>query len=131
MRRGAFFINLSRGSLVDEAALERALDLGRLGGAAMDVGSAPDEMPPPRLAVRPDVLATPHIGGLTQEAVEHQAFDSVRQVAEIMPDGCRPARSTRRGAAAVSGGGLINPASGEANARGPALAGLCRDPTGR
>jgi D-3-phosphoglycerate dehydrogenase / 2-oxoglutarate reductase len=100
MRRGAFFINLSRGGLVDEAALERALQTGRLGGVAMDVGRAPDEMPSLHLAGRPDVLATPHIGGLTQEAVEHQAFDSVRQVAEIvqgrMPPGAVNAESARR-----------------------------------
>lgn len=100
MRRGAFFINLSRGGLVDEAALERALQTGRLGGVAMDVGRAPDQMPSLHLAARADVLATPHIGGLTQEAVEHQAFDSVRQVAEIvkghMPPGAVNAEAARR-----------------------------------
>jgi len=80
MRSGSFFINLSRSSLVDEDALEHALDSGHLAGAALDVGSAPDQMPPPRLAARPDVIATPHIGGLTPQAVAHQAFDTVRQV---------------------------------------------------
>ncbi|MBB5695225.1 NAD(P)-dependent oxidoreductase [Muricoccus pecuniae] len=83
MRRGAFFINLSRGELVDEAALEAALDSGHLAGAAMDVGRAPDQMPSPRLARRPDVIATPHLAGLTPEAAEHQAMDTVRQVAAL------------------------------------------------
>lgn len=83
MKRGGFFINLSRGNLVDEAALERALEAGQLAGAAMDVGRAPDQKPSPRLAGRPDVLATPHIGGLTPQAVEHQAFDTVAQVADL------------------------------------------------
>jgi len=100
MRRGAFFINLSRGGLVDEAALERALQTGRLGGVAMDVGRAADEMPSLHLAGRPDVLATPHIGGLTQEAVDHQAFDSVKQVTEIIrgqvPPGAVNAAAARR-----------------------------------
>lgn len=80
MQRGAFFINLSRGQLVDEGALAAALDSGALGGAAMDVGRAPDQKPSPSLASRPDVIATPHTGGLTPGAVEHQAFDTVEQV---------------------------------------------------
>jgi D-3-phosphoglycerate dehydrogenase len=84
MRSGAFFINLSRGNLVDEAALAAALGAGHLGGAALDVGRAPDQMPSPTLAARADVIATPHIGGLTPEATEHQAYDTVRQVAEIL-----------------------------------------------
>ena len=83
MRRGACFINLSRGELVDEAALGAALDAGHRAGAAMDVGRAADQRPSPALARRPDVIATPHIGGLTREAAEHQAFDTVRQVAEL------------------------------------------------
>ena len=65
MRRGALFLNPSRGNLVDEAALLAALESGQLGGAAMDVGRAPDQMPTPALAAHPKVVATPHIGGLT------------------------------------------------------------------
>jgi D-3-phosphoglycerate dehydrogenase len=84
MRRDAYFINLSRGNLVDEAALGQALDTGAIAGAAMDVGRAPDQMPTPSLASRPDVVATPHIAGLTPEAAEHQAFDTVKQVAELV-----------------------------------------------
>lgn len=84
MRRSAYFINLSRGNLVDDAALIEALDQKRIAGAAMDVGRAPDQMPASELARRPDVLATPHIGGLTPQAIEHQAFDTVSQVAELV-----------------------------------------------
>jgi D-3-phosphoglycerate dehydrogenase len=84
MKEGAFFINVSRGNLVDEAALERALDSGRLGGCALDVGRDPDQMPTPRLAARPDVIATPHSAGLTLPAIEHQAMETVAQAAEIL-----------------------------------------------
>lgn len=100
MGKGAYFVNLARGELVDEAALEAALDRGHLAGAAMDVGMAPDQMPMMRLAARADVVATPHIGGLTPQAIAHQAFDTVRQVealaAGTMPDlAVNPARATR------------------------------------
>jgi D-3-phosphoglycerate dehydrogenase len=83
MRSDAFLINLSRGNLIDEAALAAALKERRIAGAAMDVGRAPDQMPSPHLASRPDVVATPHIGGLTLEAIEGQALETVAQVAEI------------------------------------------------
>ena len=92
MRRDAFLINLSRGNLIDEAALAAALDEQSIAGAALDVGRAPDQMPSPHLAARPDVLATPHIGGLTTEAIEGQALETVAQVAEIV-QGRAPAGS--------------------------------------
>ncbi len=84
MKRGAFFLNPSRGNLVDEAALLAALDSGHIGGCAMDVGRAPDQMPTPALAKHPKVIATPHSGGLTPEAIEHQALETVAQAAQIV-----------------------------------------------
>jgi D-3-phosphoglycerate dehydrogenase / 2-oxoglutarate reductase len=84
MQKHAFLINLSRGNLVDETALATALRAGRIAGAAMDVGRAPDQMPSLALAKLPNVIATPHIGGLTPQAIEHQAMETVRQVAVII-----------------------------------------------
>ncbi|KRQ14121.1 D-3-phosphoglycerate dehydrogenase [Bradyrhizobium sp. USDA 4503] len=84
MPKHAFFINLSRGNLVDEAALLAALRDGRIAGAAMDVGRAPDQMPTPELAKLHNVIATPHVGGLTPQAIEHQSSETVRQVAKIV-----------------------------------------------
>lgn len=87
MRPGSFFINAARGELVDEAALLQALDGGRLAGCALDVGRAPDQMPSPALASHPRVLATPHIGGLTPQAIEHQALETVAQLRTLMQGG--------------------------------------------
>ena len=84
MRPDAFFINMSRGNLVDEAALAQALTEGRIAGAAMDVGRASDQMPSPALARLPNVIATPHVGGLTPPASESQAMDTVRQVEALV-----------------------------------------------
>jgi D-3-phosphoglycerate dehydrogenase len=84
MKEGAYLINVSRGNLVDEGALEAALDSGRLAGCAMDVGRAPDQMPTPRLAAREDVIATPHTAGLTLPAIEHQSMETAAQAQEIV-----------------------------------------------
>ncbi|KJC52922.1 2-hydroxyacid dehydrogenase [Bradyrhizobium sp. LTSP885] len=84
MQRNAFFINLSRGNLVDEVALAAALRDNRIAGAAMDVGRALDQMPSPELAQLSNVIATPHVGGLTPQAIEHQSSETVRQVAKII-----------------------------------------------
>ncbi|MCP5151960.1 MAG: hydroxyacid dehydrogenase [Ectothiorhodospiraceae bacterium] len=84
MQPHAWFVNGSRGNLVDEAALVAALDAKRIAGATMDVGRDPDQMPTRAIASRPDVIATPHIGGLTPPAIEHQALETVAQVAAIL-----------------------------------------------
>ena len=100
MKPDAVFINLSRGNLVDEAALAAALRDGRIAGAAMDVGRAPDQMPSPSMAALPNVIATPHIGGLTPPAIEAQAMDTVAQVRALvagrMPDGAVNAERWKR-----------------------------------
>ena len=84
MKQGVYFINVSRGNLVDEAALVRALDSGKIAGCALDVGRAPDQMPTPAIARRPDVIATPHTAGLTLPAIEHQSIETVAQAGEIL-----------------------------------------------
>jgi D-3-phosphoglycerate dehydrogenase / 2-oxoglutarate reductase len=84
MKPAAFLVNLSRGNLIDETALAKALDAGWIAGAALDVGRAPDQMPSPALTARADVIATPHVAGLTPQAIEHQALETVAQAADIL-----------------------------------------------
>lgn len=67
MRDGAFLVNCARGGVVDEGAVRRALDEGKLGGVAFDVF----EREPPgddRLFSHPRSVFTPHLGGATPEA---------------------------------------------------------------
>jgi D-3-phosphoglycerate dehydrogenase / 2-oxoglutarate reductase len=84
MKPTAYFVNASRGNLVDETALLHALNTGEIAGCALDVGRAPDQMPSLSLAQHPRVIATPHIGGLTPQAIEHQSMETVKQVADLL-----------------------------------------------
>jgi D-3-phosphoglycerate dehydrogenase len=84
MRRDAFFINVSRGILVDEDALEAALTAGTIAGAGLDVGDGPDQQPSLRLARLPNVVATPHSAALMIEPSEFQAMETVEQVKAML-----------------------------------------------
>ncbi|MBO1325697.1 hydroxyacid dehydrogenase [Acetobacter sp. TBRC 12305] len=84
MRADAFFINISRGILVDEDALEHALTNGIIAGAGLDVGDGPDQQPSLRLARLPNVVATPHSAALMIEPSEFQAMETVEQVKAML-----------------------------------------------
>jgi D-3-phosphoglycerate dehydrogenase len=84
MKRGATFINVSRGNLVDEDALQAAYRSGHIGKLAMDVGRAEDQRPSPSLAELSGVVATPHLGGLTHANADAQSMSSVEQVSAIL-----------------------------------------------
>lgn len=80
MKPGAVLINTARGHIVDESALADALRSGHLGGAAMDVfGSEPLGAGSP-LADAPNLIATPHIAGVTVESNTRISWITARNV---------------------------------------------------
>jgi len=84
MKRGAVLINTARGGIVDEAALADALRSGHLRGAAIDVfGDEPLPADSP-LAGAPNVVLTPHIAGLTQEANARVSSMVAQRVAQAL-----------------------------------------------
>jgi D-3-phosphoglycerate dehydrogenase len=91
MRRGALFLNLCRGFVIDHEALRRHLLSGHLAGAAVDVfpdepQSAGEEFASVLRGV-PNVILTPHIGGSTEEAQADIGAFVGAKLAEFVADG--------------------------------------------
>jgi D-3-phosphoglycerate dehydrogenase len=87
MKPGVRIVNCARGELVDDAALREAIDSGKVAGAALDAFHI--EPPPagfPLFALDP-ILATPHIGGSTEEAQEIVGVRIAEQVVEYLKSG--------------------------------------------
>lgn len=82
MRAGAILINTARGGVVDETAAITALREGRLGGAALDVfESEPlDSESGAAFAGVPNLLLTPHIAGITEEANQRVSLLTAQNV---------------------------------------------------
>ena len=89
MKPDACIINVARGALVDEEALYRALQAGRLGGAGLDVFA--DEPPDPTAPIYqlPNVVATPHIAGVTTGTSRRRAQCAAANI-ECVADGEEP-----------------------------------------
>jgi len=86
MKSGVRLINCARGGLVDEAELLKAIESGKVKGAALDVF----EQEPPKdspLLKRSEVVLTPHLGASTEEAQEKVAVELAHAVAEYFEKG--------------------------------------------
>jgi D-3-phosphoglycerate dehydrogenase len=86
MREGVRVLNVARGGLVDEPALLRALDSGKVAGAALDVFPS-EPMTESPLFGRPDVVVTPHLGASTAEATDRAGYQSAEQVVAALDGG--------------------------------------------
>ena len=87
MKTGVRIVNCARGELIDDDALREAIESGKVAGAALDVFQT--EPPPagyPLFALDP-VLATPHIGGSTEEAQEIVGVRIAEQMVEYLQNG--------------------------------------------
>jgi D-3-phosphoglycerate dehydrogenase len=83
MKKGALLVNCARGGVVDEDALLESLEVGHLGGAALDVFA---EEPPKdlRLVRHKKVVATPHLGAQTKEAQERISLETAQMVLDSL-----------------------------------------------
>jgi D-3-phosphoglycerate dehydrogenase len=86
MRDGVRVLNVARGGLIDEAALEDALDSGKVGGAALDVFPS-EPMTEHPLFGHPNVIVTPHLGASTAEATDRAGYQSAEQVVAALTGG--------------------------------------------
>lgn len=84
MKRSALLINVSRGPVVDTAALMAALQAGRIGGAALDVHDVqpiPEGLYPPGLR---NLLLTPHVAGITESSMTNMSRGTVDEVLRLL-----------------------------------------------
>jgi phosphoglycerate dehydrogenase-like enzyme len=79
MKKGVFIVNTARASLLDESAVLEGLAVGRIGGVALDVYA---EEPPKKhdLMQHERVIATPHLGGFTDESVDRATTEAVENL---------------------------------------------------
>ena len=84
MRPGALLVNVSRGPVVDDAALIAALREGRIGGAALDVfftQPLPSEHP---YFGFPNVIITPHMAGITEESMMRMGIGAAQETIRVL-----------------------------------------------
>lgn len=108
MKRGAYLINASRGGVVDDDALLAALEVGQLGGAALDVYGVEPPAPDSPLTHHPKIIAVPHIGASTAEAQTSAGTEMAEGVAEAL-SGATPRYAVNAPFVAPEAWGVLQP----------------------
>lgn len=83
MKDGVGIINTARGGVIDEVALVRAIDSGKVKYAGLDVYEN-EPTPEIQLLMNPDISLTPHIGASTLEAQERIGVELAKQIVELL-----------------------------------------------
>ena len=97
MKKGVRIVNCARGELLDELALKEAIESGKVAGASLDVFTKePTDASFPLFSLE-SVLATPHIGGSTEEAQEIVGVRIAEQMVEYLQNGGRDQRGEHAG----------------------------------
>ncbi len=83
MKKGVYIINTARASLIDETSVLKALENGQISGIATDVYA---KEPPENysLVKHERVIATPHLGGYTEESVDRATIDAVENLIDSL-----------------------------------------------
>ncbi len=84
MKRGAVLVNASRGGIIDEQALVQVLTEGHLSGAALDVFGEEPPVGDSLLWNAPNLLVTPHIAGLTEDAAARTSEVMAKDVVAVL-----------------------------------------------
>ena len=84
MKAGSVLVNTARGGIVDEAALLKALRSGQLSGAGLDVLAQEPQGPGNPLLHEPNVIGSPHVAGVTVEAMDAMAIATARNILSVL-----------------------------------------------
>ncbi len=84
MKPGAFLVNTARGGIIEEAALQAALESGHLGGAGLDVLDKEPVGPGHPLVRLPNVISSPHVAGVTVQSMAGMAAATARNLLSVL-----------------------------------------------
>ena len=87
LKKGGNVVNTARGGIIDEKALYEALTIGHIAGAALDVFEVEPPGSEDPLLKHPNLLATPHFGGTTEESLHRIGITMVEEVIHFLQGG--------------------------------------------